>query len=474
MKTGFKFRLHIKIFLSCLAILIAVEFAIFFLFKPIAVRHMNDKVYDYVDHRSQTFMDFLEEKMSLHASENAVDTRFHQEIIEDLAKIWRAKVWITSDEGEMLLRSFEGPVPVIPERELRPHGTVRIIREEELLKHGVQGSLFSRGFFQLPGTGTGFCNVLFDTVDRGVVGEAATIVQWTFVLFLVGIPLGVSLILFPVSLFISKPLNSLHRSVSEIAEGDFSHRAEVTTRDEIGELGTAFNHMAATIERMLSSMQELITNISHELRTPLSRIRIALEILGEKLRKADRIDFQSQLDSVHEDIEDIDRLVDKILQLSKIDLEKAASAKEDVDMSEVVRTLLEKFSDPIQRKSIDLNSDVEPGLVLNQTREEDIRAAFSNLLDNAVRYTSEAGRIVLKVKRTSRRIEATIENTCEPFSDEELRRLFDPFYRRNPSEGSGTGLGLAITRKILEKAGGHIEAERWNHDGLRIRVLFSY
>jgi two-component system sensor histidine kinase CpxA len=121
-----------------------------------------------------------------------------------------------------------------------------------------------------------------------------------FALGLAIIGLIIALLIIPVSRFITDRVKQLKQSALRIAEGDLSHRAAVQSKDEIGELAQAFNHMTDKLERMITSSKELTANVSHELRTPLTRIRIAQELLREKLEKGNFKEYERHLEDIRE------------------------------------------------------------------------------------------------------------------------------------------------------------------------------
>jgi len=468
-----RLQLQVKIFLSCILILITVEVAIFLLLKPVAVKHMNRKIWDYIDFRSVAFRDMLEEILQTNFSDSDLDVRIREQFVRDLANVWSAQIWMTSHDGRTLLSSFEGPAPVLPEEEMIEHRNIWILSRASLETAGLDNPFFARISIRLPGNERGFGHVLFGKVDKSVVNEAATVVRWTFVLFLGGIAFGVALLLFPVVVFISKPLRSLNRSAAAFSGGDLSHRVHIQSRDEIGDLGRAFNRMADTMQGMINGVRELTANLSHELRTPLSRMRIALELHREKLRKEGGEIPTPHLDSMEEDIEDMDRLVGQILQLSRLDVKKASHGTDEVDLGRLLRGALERFSPALRSKSIELKTSIAADLPPLSADREDMATAVSNLLDNAVKYTPHHGRVEVTARRQTNRVELLVANSCDPLSDEDAKHIFEPFYRASPPGIPGTGLGLAIVRKIVDNNGGRVESARWEEGGFLLRIRFA-
>jgi two-component system sensor histidine kinase CpxA len=135
------------------------------------------------------------------------------------------------------------------------------------------------------------------------------------------IGLMAALLIIPVSRIITNRLEQLRQSALFIAEGNLTHRVAIRGRDEIGDLAQAFNRMADKMEVMIRSGKELTANISHELRTPLTRIRIAEEMLREKWESAVKDQEGRYLDAIREDILELDRLIGRILELSKMEIQ---------------------------------------------------------------------------------------------------------------------------------------------------------
>jgi two-component system sensor histidine kinase CpxA len=242
----------------------------------------------------------------------------------------------------------------------------------------------------------------------------------------------------------------------------------VKGKDEIGELGRTFNRMAAKLERMIEGGKELTANVSHELRTPLARIRVAEELLREKLEKLDDKDWERYVDDIREDIEELDDLIGQILDLSKMDLHDAPLNLEITDPSELMNELLDRLGNNMKRKGLNLTRELsfDPPFIADKAV---LRTALSNVLDNAVKFTPEKGALSVKMRSENGWLRISVTNPSEPLSEEDLERIFEPFYRTEKTPKTGTGLGLAITKKIIERHGGNIKAVN-TEDGLQIQI----
>lgn len=300
-----------------------------------------------------------------------------------------------------------------------------------------------------------------------VVAEALTYVLFVLLvsdppgtfaggLLLIGTLLG--LLAWPVSRRITQPLERLEASALRIAGGDLSARVEITGEHMIGrQLGSAFNMMAETLERMVRGGKELTANISHELRSPLTRIRIAGECLKDALDRGDSKDAEEMLQAMWDDIDEADRMIGRILEFSKLDLHEPLPMDEEVALAEVVEGVVKMVAPMARMRRTDIRLDLDPS-VLVPGDVEWLRAVFKNFLENALKYTSEGGLVQVSVRRGNGEAIVEVTNTLERMEPEELELIFKPFYRGKTSCGEGSGLGLSIVRKIVELHRGEVGA----------------
>jgi len=457
MKPG---KLYIKIFVSFVIVLIITEILIFGLFVFTAGRSARSRIERYVNAQSTVVSQYVEGTIRSEPDTGLSENRSLRRLINDLGKIYQAKVWLTGPDGNSIIQSFDGGIP-----EDTP--AFRQKNRRKPLAMGPHHSI-KRGFVQyvyvplkFQNGETGSIHLLFENARRDHPEEL-------FALGLLAIGLVIALLVVPVSRRITNPLNRLRDSALKIADGDLTHRARVKSRDEIGELGRAFNHMAAQLERMIRGGRELTANISHELRSPLTRIRIAEELIREKCDRGDLEGLESHLDDIREDIEELDKLVGQVLVLSKMDLREAGLNLEPFDTAGLLSELLERHRLAIGRKALKVQTHFVCDSPVSGDREA-LRTALSNILDNAVKFAPERGLVGIEASSEEDGVRISVTNTFEALSTEDLARLFDPFYRVKPTQAGGSGLGLAITKKIIERHGGKIEATN-TPEGLKMLI----
>jgi len=447
MKIG---RLYLKIFFSFLLVLFVTELFILGLFGILVRRNIDRGAGSYVEAHTMVLRELIEEKTKTPSSVRK-SGRSLNEILVELGSLYRAQIWVTGSDGEVLYRSFQGSTPDVrgahKRRMLFPNHRQRGAERRK------RPPFFVTVPVEIGGGEPGKLNVLVHRFKRNVLVRP-------FFLGLILIGGIIALLLYPVSRIITRPIEDLRRSVQMISEGDLKRRVKARSNDEIGDLVRSFNRMSATIERMVSGTKELTAHISHELRSPLARIRVTEELLREKIGEGKKGDIPALLDGIHREIRDMDHLIGQVLKLSKLDLEMASAEREKIDLPSLVEDLVTRFSPAMKRKSLKVDLKIpEINLEVRGSRE-DLRTAFSNLLDNAVKFSPVNGDVSISVERTPEGVCLRCENSVLPTNRADTEKMFEPFYRGVQDEGSGTGLGLAIVKKVVENHSGTIKSER--------------
>jgi len=256
----------------------------------------------------------------------------------------------------------------------------------------------------------------------------------------------------------TQPLRDMAAAARKMEVGDFPARIETRSRDEVGQLATAFNRMSAELEVLERSRRDLVANVSHELKTPITAIRAHLENLADGIEQPDRETLQVMLGQT----ERLGRLVDQLLDLSRLESGEVPLHLEPMALSPVVTRVISEFSVGRAVTDVALHDDVAADLFVEADAER-IHQVLFNLVDNAVRFTPPGGEVTIAARRDGDRVRVQVIDTGVGVGSEHLPRLFERFYRadasRSRDDGGGTGIGLAIARSIVEGHGGRITAE---------------
>lgn len=451
-------KMYMKLLLSFFAVLLITEILVFYLFMVIPVRHFNARFEKFAEQRVMALKEIVEEKVrsepAVAWSENDSLKRF----VSDFAMLLGARIWLTDTDGTMAVASFSGSVQDFPKG-------FRKGRSHKYFSFALRGhrdfDFYATVPISAPRGQAGDMHILF---DRQIFSPRQS--HFALGLAIVGIIIALSII--PVSRLITRRIKELQQSAMRIEAGDLSHRAVIKGRDEISELALAFNGMTDRLESMIMSGKELAANVSHELRTPLARIRIAEELLREQARQGIREEWEGNLDAIREDIGELDHLIGRMLELSRLDARESPLKPEPFDPSKLIIEVIGKLSTVIDRKELEMTTELsyDPPFLADR---EALRSALMNVIGNATKFSSEGGAIWVRMGWQHAALEISVANTFERLAEEDLSRIFDPFHRVARSPATGSGLGLAITKKVIQRHGGSIEA--FNTDkGLEIRI----
>jgi two-component system OmpR family sensor kinase len=275
---------------------------------------------------------------------------------------------------------------------------------------------------------------------------------------------------FPLARSIAAPVERLTAAARALGEGDLSARSGVRARGELGELGHAFDEMAARLERLVQGERELLANVSHELRTPLARIRVALELAAE----GDAERARRYLGEIGQDLAELDGLVEEVLTTARLEARGAGGLPLDavpVDLAAVVRDAAERFRAAHEGRAIEVEVAGAPPQVRGDAAL--LRRLLRNLLDNAAKYSEPPAPVRLAARAEPDAAVVEVADRGIGIAAEDLPRLFTPFFRTDRSRArgtGGTGLGLALAKRIAEAHGGTIVAESAPGAGTTFRV----
>ncbi len=260
------------------------------------------------------------------------------------------------------------------------------------------------------------------------------------------------------------PLRQLEAASRRIAQGHFGERVEVRSSDEIGRLASSFNEMSRSLEQSEEAKRRMIADVSHDLRTPLTAVRSALEGLRDGLVEPTPATFAA----LHDRVLLLSRLVTDLHQLALADAGQLSIERHVADVRSIVDGIVETVGFQMEDSEVAFSSTVEPDLPSLLVDAHRIEQVLLNLLENAIRHTPTGGRIDLKASRAAEGVLLEVSDTGPGIPPEYLDRVFERFFRVDPSRESGSaGLGLSIARALVEAHGGRIWAENRVEGGAR-------
>lgn len=256
-----------------------------------------------------------------------------------------------------------------------------------------------------------------------------------------------------------KPLRQMSFAARSFAKGDFSIRVPVSSNDEIGRLAQAFNNMADSLAISENTRRSFIANVSHELKTPMTTISGFIDgILDGTIPKEKQ---QYYLNIVTIEVRRLSRLVSSMLSLSRIDNGELHLNKSNFNITNTVINTLLTFEQKISDKSIDIQGLENTPDIYVDGDPDMIHQVIYNLFENAVKFVNENGYISVHLENLADRITIEIKNSGHGIEPEELKHIFERFYKTDKSRSqdkNGMGLGLYIVKTIMRQHGGDIEA----------------
>ncbi|PPK98708.1 phospho-acceptor domain-containing protein [Kineococcus xinjiangensis] len=261
----------------------------------------------------------------------------------------------------------------------------------------------------------------------------------------------------------TSPLREMTAAARAMATGDYSRRVRSTSHDEVGELAVAFNRMAEDLEAVDRERRELVANVSHELRTPVSALRAVLENVVDGVTQPE----PQVLSTALAQTERLGRLVEQLLDLSRVDAGKTALVRDDVALRPFLQEAVDAMS--LAGRGVDFVVDVEPpGIVLSADAER-LHQVVANLLDNASRHSPEGGTVTVSGRLLGDVVRISVSDEGPGIADADRERVFERFHRGTSRPDGGTGLGLAIARWAVQLHGGSI-AVAAQPDGAGCRI----
>lgn len=268
---------------------------------------------------------------------------------------------------------------------------------------------------------------------------------------------------------LARPLDTLADAARDIGEQNLSRRVAVKGADEIMAVASSFNEMAMRLEQAETLRQNLLTDVAHELRTPVTVIQGNLRAILDDVYPLEK----EEIARLYEQTLLLTHLIDDLRELAQAEAHQLSLAMTEVDVASLVKDTAVPYKPIAAEKSITLRTELLGALPLIQADQARLRQCLLNLLDNALRYTPEAGTITVQAEQVGQMVALRVIDNGAGIALEHLPHVFDRFYRTDAArsrEQGGSGLGLAIVRAIVEAHGGTVTAVS---DGLGKGTTFT-
>jgi signal transduction histidine kinase len=268
------------------------------------------------------------------------------------------------------------------------------------------------------------------------------------------------------------PIDKLTKTANTISVSDFSKEIPLPHEDdEIKALVISFNKMIERLREGVDNLDRFNSDVSHELRTPLTVIKGEIEITLRRAREPQ--EYQSSMKTILEQTESIQNIVEQLLLLTKYSKESIKKSFELCSLDSILLTCIERFDLQLKEKRINLILENIEAISM-QANASLMHSIFSNLIDNAIKYTSDEKNITLSLYKDSN-IHFIIQDEGVGIQKDELLKITDRFYRADESRNKkikGFGLGLSIVKKSVELHNGLLRIDSNLNQGTVVHILF--
>ena len=265
-----------------------------------------------------------------------------------------------------------------------------------------------------------------------------------------------------------KPIRKVIAATNQLASGDFSTRLTITHPPEFRMLADSFNRMAEELGGIELLRTDFVNNFSHEIKTPIVSIKGFAEML--KFADLTQEERDEYLDIVISESSRLVTLSTNVLNLSKVENQTILSDRQAFDLGEQIRRSILMLESKWEQKKISLSVYVQDILCLGN--EELLSQVWLNLLDNALKFTPEGGKISVTLGVENERAKFVLRDNGMGISADYVAHIFDKFYQVDTSHATtGNGLGLTLVKRIIELHGGSIECNSRLGKGTEFTVL---
>ncbi|EFR92795.1 HAMP domain-containing histidine kinase [Listeria innocua] len=269
--------------------------------------------------------------------------------------------------------------------------------------------------------------------------------------------------------YIVKPVVKLTNATKKIRRGNYDVGLEVRRKDEIGQLADSFAKMASELEKSEAARQEFVANVSHELQSPLTSMQGFARLLGSgTLTEKEQKEYLTVLS---EETTRLSSLTKQLLTLASLDQESELRKKEPVQLAEQWRQLIQMTEWSWREKELTINLELAD---INYSGDAELLyQVWSNLLNNAIKYTPKSGNIQVRLYEETTNVFVEVWNSGVCISKEDMAKIFERFYKASQSrtrEEGSSGLGLSICKKIITLHHGEITVESNTKKGTTFKV----
>lgn len=272
---------------------------------------------------------------------------------------------------------------------------------------------------------------------------------------------------------ITRKIKKITNTAKELSTSmNLQRRIEVkNSGDEIDELGTIINNLLDRIENLIKTLKETTESIAHDLKTPIARIKAASEnmLMKNKITK----EYTDLLVYIIEETNSLNQMIGDLLTISKLESGAIEIQKNKINLSKIVKNLYNLFKDYATTKNVNIELDI-PEEVYILGNENYLTRAIANLIDNAIKFNKERGKVFINIYEKEDKVIFSIKDTGIGIPHDKINKIFEKFFRVDESRGIylGSGLGLSLVKAILDQHNATIDVVSTDNKGTEFTIAF--
>lgn len=254
-----------------------------------------------------------------------------------------------------------------------------------------------------------------------------------------------------ISKIISDPIIKMKQKANQMAKGNYEIEFEESEIEEIDELSKTLNYACKELNKTEDIRRELLANVSHDLKTPLTMIKAYAELIRDVTHK-DKEKMNKNLDTIIEETDRLNILVNDILELSKINSNTQPLNIEKFDINELIKSIIKRYEIYIEKDNYKIEYKEKENIIVSADKKR-IEQVIYNLINNAINYTGEDKQVYINLIEGKKDIKIEIKDTGKGIKKEELNNIWDKYYKIDKTHSRvqvGSGIGLSIVKSILE------------------------
>ncbi|BBP01743.1 ATP-binding protein [Sulfuriferula nivalis] len=276
-----------------------------------------------------------------------------------------------------------------------------------------------------------------------------------------------------IGVVVSRLLQPLERVTNEVKNRDVTSQALLPVEDvpqEVAPLVLAMNDLIVRLSAAIELQRQFLSDAAHELRTPLAALQLQIENLSQS---HSRDDLDNRIEEMRRGSQRASHLVGQLLKISRYEAQGKSAMSGRIHLNTVVKACLADFIPLADHRHIDLGMTQDDDAMIMGVAE-DMRVLLGNLIDNAIRYTPEGGKVDVSLRVANQEVVVEVLDTGSGIPESLLPRIFDRFFRVAGQETEGSGIGLSIVQAIAQRQSARVVlANRQDGHGLSARVIFS-